>query len=176
MIEHSRFDGRLYRALNPIWAEQPLSGEGAARFGGRFNAIGTPALYCSLSPLTALREANQAGDLQPTVLVAYDAAIERVFDGRDSGALAGAGIAPDELAVTDWRESMRGAKLTPTQNFARRLSGEGWNALLIRSFARGASQDDLNLVLWRWGDKPPSRMTLIDHEVRLTPRASRRGR
>ena len=169
MIERGRFDGRLYRALNPVWVQQPLSGEGAARFGGRFNAVGTPALYGSLSPLTALREANQAGDLQPTVLVAYDAAIERVFDSRDPSAVAGAGLAPDALAASDWREAMRGGKTAPTQEFARRLAADGWNGLLVRSFVRGAGEDDLNLVLWRWGDKPPAWLALIDDEGRLRP-------
>jgi hypothetical protein len=29
------FTGLLYRAHNPVWSRTPLSGEGAARFGGR---------------------------------------------------------------------------------------------------------------------------------------------
>ena len=69
------YRGKLYRALNPIHAREPLSGRGAALYGGRFNPKGTPALYASLSPMTALREANQVGNLQPTTLVAYDAEI-----------------------------------------------------------------------------------------------------
>ncbi|WP_352778981.1 RES domain-containing protein, partial [Mesorhizobium sp. M0571] len=32
---------------------------------GRFDPKGVPALYSSLSVVTALREANQAGSLQP---------------------------------------------------------------------------------------------------------------
>jgi RES domain-containing protein len=32
--------------------------------GGRFNAKGTPALYMSLSVMTALREANQVGNFR----------------------------------------------------------------------------------------------------------------
>ena len=72
-----RFDGKLYRALNPLFAREPLSGEGAAIYGGRFNPKGTPALYTSLSVLTALREANQVGSLQPITLVSYDAEIDR---------------------------------------------------------------------------------------------------
>jgi RES domain-containing protein len=43
----------------------------------------------------------------------------------------------------------------------------GYNGLLIRSFAPGAKEDDLNLVLWRWGDAPPARLILIDDESRL---------
>lgn len=73
-----RFQGELYRALNPIYAREPMSGRGAELYGGRFNRKGTPALYMSLSVMTALREANQAGSLQPTMLVSYDADIASV--------------------------------------------------------------------------------------------------
>ncbi|MBU0773728.1 MAG: RES domain-containing protein, partial [Alphaproteobacteria bacterium] len=81
------FTGLLYRAHNPVWSREPLSGEGAARFGGRFNRIGRIALYTSLAPETALREANQVGTLQPTTLVAYQADIGPLLDGRDAAAL-----------------------------------------------------------------------------------------
>ena len=158
---------KLYRALNPVWARQPLSGEGAARFGGRFNPAGTPALYCSLSPLTALREANQVGDLQPTVLVAYNAEIERVFDGRSTGGLAEFGMTPELLADPAWRDAVAAGGGATTQTFAKSLIEREYNGLLIRSFARGAGADDLNLVLWHWSAKAPSRIELIDDENRL---------
>jgi len=50
-----------------------MSGRGAELYGGRFNKKGTPALYTALIVMTALREANQAGTLQPTMLIAYEA-------------------------------------------------------------------------------------------------------
>jgi RES domain-containing protein len=163
------FAGRLYRALNPVWAADPLSGEGAARHGGRFNPLGVPALYCSVSPHTAIREANQVGDLQPITLVAYRAAIDRVFDCRDEEAVREARLSPDELADPAWREAMRREGEAPTQRFARRLIDEGWAGMLVRSFARGSGADDLNLVLWRWGKKAPARLEVIDDEGRLGP-------
>ena len=158
---------KLYRALNPVWASKPLSGDGAARFGGRFNAVGTPALYCSLSPLTALREANQIGDLQPTVLVAYNAQIESVFDGRSVRTLADFGMAPELLADPAWRDEVTVSGEARTQTFAKSLLGRGYHGLLVPSFARGAGTDDLNLILWRWGAQPPSQLDLIDDENRL---------
>ena len=56
-----RFQGLVYRAHNPEWSWTPLSGEGARRPGGRFNHRGVPALYTSISPLTAILEASPPG-------------------------------------------------------------------------------------------------------------------
>jgi RES domain-containing protein len=161
------YNGKLYRALNPIYAKEPLSGEGARRYGGRFNPKGMPALYCSLSIMTAVREANQAGNLQPTTLVAYEAELENVFDTTDEAALGDEGMDAVALAASTWRDEMRANGESRTQAFARSLLAKGYSALLVRSFAPGASQRDLNLVLWRWGDTAPARLTVIDDEGRL---------
>lgn len=162
------FRGAVYRALNPIYAREPLSGRGAALYGGRFNRKGVPALYTCLTVMTALREANQAGSLQPTTLVAYDADIERVFDGRDDAGLRAEGIDAAELADPTWRDQMKATGEARTQGFAHRLAAAGHHGLIVRSFAPGASDDDLNLVLWTWGAGAPSRLTLIDDENRLS--------
>jgi RES domain-containing protein len=162
-----RFQGILYRALNPIYAREPLSGRGAELYGGRFNSKGTPALYTSLSVMTALREANQIGNLQPTTLVSYGADIERVFDSRDDAALKSEGMNAAALADSTWRDQIKASGEARTQSFAHRLSASGYHGLLVRSFAPGTTGDDLNLVLWKWSDAPPSRLTLIDDEHRL---------
>lgn len=161
------FTGKLYRALNPLWAAKPLSGEGAARFGGRFNTPGMPALYCSLDPLTALREANQVGDLQPTTLVAFDAVIDRVFDGCSAEAAADFGRSLDDMGDPLWREAMLQNAEVPTQRFARELVSAGYAGLRVRSFARGSDGSGLNLVLWNWSNEPPHRITVIDDDGRL---------
>ena len=100
------FRGTLYRALNPVYAREPLSGRGAELYGGRFNRKGMPALYTSLSIVAALREANQAGSLQPTTLVSYDAEFERIFDTRDDIALRAEGMDDAGLADPTWRDQM----------------------------------------------------------------------
>ncbi|WP_073626919.1 RES family NAD+ phosphorylase [Pseudoxanthobacter soli] len=160
--------GKLYRALNPIHAREPLSGRGAALYGGRFNPKGVPALYTSLSIMTALREANQVGNLQPTTLVAYEAEIEGLFDCRDDAALAAVEMDAAAIADMTWRDQMKRSGEAKTQSLARRLIGAGYNGLLVRSFAPGARAEDLNLVLWRWGDDRPARLVLIDDENRLS--------
>lgn len=163
-----RFQGKLYRALNPVFAREPLSGRGAELYGGRFNRKGTPALYTCLSVMTALREANQAGRLQPTTLIAYDADIERVFDTRDGAELSRIGMTASLLADPTWRDQMKTKGEARTQTFARELVSAGYHGLLVRSFAPGSTEDDLNLVLWGWGSVAPSRLTLIDDEQRLS--------
>ena len=118
--------------------------------------------------MTALREANQVGTLQPTTLVAYDADLSPIFDTRDTGSLAGFDITSRDLASITWRDEMMTNRESQTQKFARRLIAAGYAALLVPSFARGASSTDLNLVLWRWGDAAPTKLVLIDDENRLS--------
>lgn len=162
-----RYQGKLYRALNPIHAREPLSGRGAELYGGRFNPKGTPALYLSASLHTAIKEANQVGDLQPTTIVAYDGDIANVLDSRDRKELERFGLTPADLADPTWRDQMRGGGKAATQTFAQTLIAEGFNGLLVRSFARGASDRDLNLVLWNWSDTLPAQITPIDDAGRL---------
>ena len=162
------FSGKLYRAINPVFAREPMSGRGAELYGGRFNPKGVPALYASTSVLTALREANQVGDLQPTTLVCYRAEIEMVFDTTDAAALAAAGLDEAALADPTWRDQMRTTGEARTQRLARDLIAAGHNGLLVRSYAKGSGPSDMNLVLWTWGQTAPSRLEPIDDEDRLS--------
>lgn len=161
------YSGKLYRAINPIFAREPMSGRGAERYGGRFNPKGVPALYTSTSVQTALRESNQVGDLQPTTLVCYRAEIEMVFNAADTAALTAAGLDEASLADPTWRDQMLTTGEARTQRLARDLIAAGYNGLLVRSFAKGAGPGDKNLVLWRWSASGPSRLELIDDEDRL---------
>lgn len=161
------YRGLLYRALNPIRAREPLSGEGARLHGGRFNPKGVPALYTALSVMTAIREANQIGTLQPTTLVCYEADITPIFDATDSDALSNYGMTPADLAADDWRMRMRAEGKAPAQILAERLIADGFAGLRVPSFAKGATVEDLNTVLWVWGSTLPAKLVLIDDEGRL---------
>lgn len=144
-----------------------MSGRGAELYGGRFNPRGIPALYASTAILTAVREVNQVGDLQPTTLVAYRAEIQTVFDATNAANLAAADLDEAALADPTWRDQIRSLGQARTQRLARELVAQGYNGLLVRSFAKGAAAGGLNLVLWRWGDSAPSSLELIDDEHRL---------
>lgn len=164
-----RLQAVVYRALNPVWVSDPLSGEGARRHGGRFNPKGMAALYCTLDPVTAVREVSQIGQpLQPTVLVSFEADVEPVFDATEPGLLAGQGMTSDSLAANDWRVHMAEGREAPTQRLARRLSLAGYAGMLAPSYARLAPPQARNLILWRWS---PATLRLIDDERRLRPRS-----
>lgn len=162
-----QYQGQLYRALNPRYAHSPLSGRGAELYGGRFNPKGIPALYTSLTIMTAIKEANQVGSLQSTMLVSYDAEIDNVFDCRDPSGLLARGVDAATLADPTWRDQMARSGHASTQIFGRQLAADGYCGLLVRSFAPGATDDDLNLILWKWGSSAPSRLSVIDDEHRL---------
>jgi len=163
-----RYQGLLYRALNPVYAKEPLSGRGAQLYGGRFNAKGTAVLYLAMDVLTAVREANQVGTLQPTTLVAYEADIDDLFDCRDTSALSSHGMTSDGLATTSWRDEMKASGLSKTQSFAADLDAAGFVGLVVRSFVKGSSDTDLNVVLWKWSDALPHQLIVVDDDGRLT--------
>lgn len=165
-LNAGRYDGLLYRALNPIYAQTPLSGDGAARYGGRFNAQGTPSLYTAMTIRTAILEINQVGTLQPTTLVAYKASLTKIFDATDQVALRDYKMTAESLADLSWRQDMREGGLSKTQRFAAGLMEDGWAGMRVPSFARGATSSDLNLVLWRWNGGQNS-LVVVDDEKRL---------
>lgn len=145
-----------------------LPGAGVARYGGRFNARGRPALFASPAPDTAIREANQVGFLEPTVLVAYHADIAPIFDATDPDCLREYGMSAAALADPAWRHRMNTGVKVPTQDLAGRLIAAGYARLLVTSFAAGATAADLNLVLWRWNSGEGTQLDLIDGEGRLS--------
>lgn len=164
-----RFRGVVYRAHNPQWAWTPLSGEGARRYGGRFNRRGVPALYCSLSPVTAIREAQPIGrPMQPLTLCAYEVDAEPVFDAEHPTRLREVGANQVDVACPTWEADMLTGAVAASQLLAEGLVTAGYVGMHVRSFAVGASSEDLNLVLWRWGDDYPVRVAVIDQEERLT--------
>jgi RES domain-containing protein len=166
-LKDGRYSGPLYRALNPVYAREPLSGRGAELYGGRFNVKGTPALYTSLDPATALREANQVGSLQPTILMSYKADLGPIFDTRDQDGLDRYNAIEAMLADPAWRMKMLDGQPVPTQDFASALIADRFAGLLIQSFAKGASPLDLNIVLWAWTDNTGS-LEVMDDEERLS--------
>ena len=163
-----RFRGLVYRVHNPQWSWTPLFGEGARRHGGRFNRRGVPALYTSLSPLTAIREAEPLGrPMQPLVLCAYEIDAEPIFDALDEELCQASHVGASVLACSAWEAEMRAGYVSASQALADRLGAACYAGMRVQSFARGAVDGDVNLVLRRWGANRPVRVVLIDDEDRL---------
>lgn len=159
-----QFTGPLFRALNPLWARQPLSGEGARRFGGRFNRKGRPALYTALSVMGAVAEANQIGSpFEPVTLVCYHADLSDIFDATDPAHQSTRGITEAQIARDDWRLQMMQNGSSSGQDLAEALALAGYAGMLVPSFAKGCAPNSRNLVLWHWDT-----LRVIDSEGRLT--------
>ncbi len=164
-----RFRGTVYRAHNPQWSWTPLSGEDASRHGGRFNRRGIAALYTSLAPLTAIREAQPLGrPMQPLTLCAYEVDVAPVFDALDPARRREMDVPEADLSCPTWEADMLAGGMPASQALADRLISAGYAGMRVRSFAAGAGPDDLNLVLWRWGVDLPARVLPVDEEGRLS--------
>ena len=105
--------------------------------------------------------------MQPLTLCTHEVDAEPVFDARDPSQLPGRGVAEADLACATWEADMLGGVVAASQRLADRLADEGYVGMLVGSFAFRASEDDMNLVLWRWGDSYPTRAVLVDDEGRL---------
>ena len=167
-----RFRGIVYRAHDPRWSWPPVSGEGERLHGGRFNRVGVPALYASLSPVTAIREASPLGQpLQPILLCAYEVDAEPIFDALDPSQQRAHAATDDDMRCPGWERDMYSGIVPLSHALADRLIAAGFAGMRVPSFAPGAAASDVNLVLWRWGDRRPSRIVLIDDERRIPKRA-----
>jgi len=163
-----RIQATCYRAHHPKWSFRPLSGDGAAVHGGRFNPKGTPALYLALTMETAVREASRAFafKIDPCVLCCYDVDCADVVDLRSEAGRAEHGVAAAELS-SDWLSSRREGGEPASWQLARRLMARGIAGILVPSFAPGATGSDQNLVLWDWSDRPPHQVRVFDPSGRL---------
>jgi RES domain-containing protein len=168
-----RFAGLAYRAHNPAWSWQPLSGEGARLHGGRFNAKGVPALYLSLSYSTAVLEATQGFGQRfpPLTLVTYDVDCEDIADLRKPSVRKSLRVKDDDLACA-WMLLAAEGRRVPSWEIAARLMRRDLAGIIVRSFATGATPEDANLVLWSWSVTLPNSVRVVDPGRRL-PRDGR---
>jgi RES domain-containing protein len=163
-----RFVGHAYRAHDPRWSFLPTSGAGAAINGGRFNPRGVPTLYLALDPLTAVRESNQglAAKINPCLLCGYDVDCDDVVDLSDDTARRAEGVSADDLAAP-WLKIALAGEEPPQWKLFVTLRDRGVAGVKVPSFAPGSSENDKNLVLWRWGPDLPHKVEVFDPAGRL---------
>lgn len=137
--------GRFWRLLSLRWQREPL-GSGAHLTGGRWNALGTPAIYFGADHATAIAEYHQAL-VQPGTLVAYDIEANAIVDLCDPATRADLGVA-DDVPSCEWRLIYAVQKRDPPSwAVAQRLVEAGVQGALVPSVQRRCG---VNLVLWRW--------------------------
>lgn len=163
-----RFEGRCYRGHDPAWSFTPLSGDGAAITGGRFNRKGDAALYLSLDIMTAVAECTQGFShrLQPLLMCEYEVDCDDIADLSDEVGRQYHDVAWDDLAC-GWLTCLRERCDAPSWLAADRLRNAGYSGIIVPSFVPGASEANRNLVLWKWGPELPHRVMVYDPSGRL---------
>jgi RES domain-containing protein len=155
---------RFWRVLTPRWAHQPLSSEGAARNGGRWNPKGTPALYLSAELTTAVAEYEQDIGIRPGTFCAYDARVDFILDLTSTDVLQSLGIDPHDR-YAPWKTILLiDRSVPPGWRIAEQLIGMGANGVLVPSVRPVGGT---NLVLWRWHDAPERMVAALDPQTDL---------
>lgn len=147
-----RVRATVVRAAKPYWTYRPTSGEGAARNGGRFNPIGTPALYTSFSFNTVAKEVRFSLNADPYTFYFLAVDCHEIADLSDANVRRKLKLRGSDLECPNWESDMNKGVEPACHALTKRLIADGYAGIIVNSFATGATPDDLNLVLWTWDD------------------------
>ncbi|MBN1476744.1 RES family NAD+ phosphorylase [Candidatus Sumerlaeota bacterium] len=151
------FAGVIYRYTSSKHrtAQQMMSGIGAHRAGGRWNAPGTfHPVYCASNPALANREhfasCSRAGlplhSVMPLMGKAVRVNLSMVLDLRDSGVLKQLGVTTSQLRADRWREATDSGDESLCQAIGRAAFLAGFEGLITPS-AEAEKSGDFNIVL-----------------------------
>lgn len=161
------FSGFAYRAHDPKWAFDPLSGEGAATHGGRFNPKGVPALHLATTLEGAVLEASHgfAYRFESLTICTYEIKAVELADLADDAILSEAGIDIEDLSSPWMLEASEGNR--PRSWAIYDKLAKRWPGACVPSFARNARPEFRNIVLWQWNSGPQYRVSIFDPNSRL---------
>lgn len=154
----------LWRAFVPRWAHLPLSGEGAASFGGRWNPVGAPTIYAARELSTAWAEYNQ-GFVQHPALIAQLKLTggARLADLTDPDMLRALRVG-EEIHRCEWRDLLDIGLVPETHTLRGHLLRENFDGVIYPSFM---SPGGTCVALWRWNAAGAPRLEIVDPEGRL---------
>lgn len=155
----------LWRAYVPQWAHAPLSGEGAKRFGGRWNPIDMPAINAARELSTAWAEYNQGFVQHPALILQLELSGASLADLTVLDMPQEWGVTP-EIHGCQWRAEVDKDRIPETYRLRERLLEMGFDGVIYPSvMSRGGSC----VALWRWNEPGAPSLRAIDPEG-LLPR------
>ena len=142
--------------------------EKVAAKGGRFNPVGTPALYLALTIEGMLVEMGHGFGhrIDPLTICSYEVDVEDIVDLRDEAGRAAVAIEQAALSCA-WAYDLADGRRPASWDVANRLMDKGAAGILVRSYANRARPDMAYLVLWKWGPSRPHRVRVHDPDGRL---------
>jgi len=153
----------LWRAYVPRWAHLPLSGDGAARFGGRWNPTGSPTIYAARELSTAWAEYNQGFVQHPALIAELRLEEARLADLTDANVLTGFGV-DESIHRCEWRADLDAGRVPATHTLRQRLLAEDFDGVIYPSFM---SPGGSCVALWRWNGEGKPKLTVTDPDGRL---------
>jgi RES domain-containing protein len=153
----------LYWALLHAWAFVPLSGDGAAQHGDRWNRERMKALYLAADPMTAVAEYSQDLQFRPVTLAQYHLSEAQIIDLTDHNCLIEHALM-DEIHAVAWRALTLQGSDPPQWPVADRLIAAGWHGAW---FPPATSAQGRSIVLWRWNGTGGCKLQVIDQDNRL---------
>lgn len=162
------FHREIYRSVAPKYATERdlLTGEGAKRFGGRWNPAGVAAIYGSLTPQCALEETLAHARYyglpinisMPRTFVAIEIHLSHILDLTDGNIRRSLRISEQKLLKCDWRAECAAGRTPITQEVGRLAALAGLEAILVHSAAGNSGS---NLVVFLENLCSASRLEIV---------------